>query len=483
MEKQTDRVLSNSLSIYAGRIINLVFNFFIYLYLANYLGAEVFGRFSTAIAYIGVFDILANFGLNQIAVREIAREREDQGGILGSAILLKVILTVSSILLLLAIMPLMGYSAETLMVIAIISFNFLISSKLSSTRTILESIFQAKLRMGFPILCNIVDNGVFAILLYIGISRFHVGLTGTAIIYTLCNLPGTLMLLRGFWLSSKPRLHFYWQTSRYLLRECLPLAAYIFFSVLTTRIDVLILSWIRGEEVVGLYAAATRLVYPLTFLSTSLTISLFPLLARHHADDRAAFSRLARLGAKYVYLIGVIVVVPCAFAASSIIHTLYVAEYAPAAPAFQLLILSLGLGFLNFYFVDLLITAHQQKWATVALAVSLLLNVGLNLWLIPSMGIVGAAHAKLWSSVASVVLLYAVLHRVLKLESLLEFRLLPATLVFIGSQWLLLRLGLIWRLSLSVFIFIFIFILFKVFHYEERNYFLTLFRLNRTRSS
>jgi len=477
MESTSSRVLSNSLFIYAGRVANLVINFFIFVYLANYLGESAFGRLSIAIAYVGTFDIIANFGLNQILVRELSGGRMAQGALLGNAILFKLVLTLLAILVALALLPLMSYPAEVMTIICIIAVDLLISSKLSSTRTIFESIFQAKLRMAFPIACNMLDNLIFAGLILTAVFFFRIGLMTVAVLYVVCYLPGTIWLIWRFLRTHEVAWKPQGEILKELLRETLPLAFYLFFSILTTKIDVLMLSWMRNEAEVGIYAAATRLVYPLSFLSTSLTISLFPLLAKYYGMNDGRFADLARRGAKYVFIIALFVSGVLTFAADPIIHILYVPAYAACIPAFRVLLLSLGFSFICFFFIDILITARRQKMVTAAMAVSFVINVLLNLLLIPRMGILGAGYAKLASSAAAWFLLYLVLHFQLKIDHLLEWpRLLLLTAALLGTQWLMSGVNLIVHLIISLITFLAFLWFFGIFRYEEKEYFINLVR-------
>ncbi len=474
------RILENSIFIYIGRIFHLFFNFFIHLFLANYFGEIAFGRLSIAIAYIGTFDTIADFGLNQIIVREISKHPDKEGDLLGTGIIFKFLLSWTAIVSLLLIMPFMGYNPETLILIAIISINFFISTKISSTRTVFESVFQARLRMGVPVLCFIIDDLLFAILILLFVRFFYLDLITTAILYVVCNLPGTIILVTRFFKLVKITLQPQWQTMRYLFRECLPVAGLLLFSILTTKIDVLMLSWMKGEAEVGLYSAATRLVYPLSFLSTPLTMSLFPLLAQYYATSKEQFGKFARLGTKYVLLIGLLISVPLAFAADKIIGTFYIASYAPSAPAFQWLTVALGFMYLNFYFIDIFINAGKQKMVTFIMAVSLVVNVALNIWLIPKLSFIGAAFAKLASTVLAFILLYFLLKYILNLSRLIEYvKMVSLALLFIAAQFLFKPLGLTWNLLAAFVIFMVLLIVLRVFHYEERKYFLTLFRLDR----
>jgi O-antigen/teichoic acid export membrane protein len=475
MEVTNSRVISNSLFIYAGRVINLIFSFFIFVFLANYLGESAFGRLSIAIAYVGTFDIIANFGLNQILVRELSGERTHKSRLLGSGLFVKIMITLVAVLASLAILPLMGYPDETITIVWITSINLLISSKLSSTRTVFESIFQAQLRMAFPILCNLLDNLIFALLVLAFAHFFKVGLLGMAIIYTVCNIPGTVWLIRRFLRTHDVVWRPDWPLVKELLRETLPLAAYLFFSILTTKIDVLMLSWMREEAEVGQYAAATRLVYPLSFLSTSLTISLFPLLSKYYELKSDKFAEIARQGTRYVSIIALLVSGILFFAAGPIIHMLYVSAYAACIPAFRILLLSLGFSFLNFYFIDILISARRQKLVTASMAVTFIVNALLNLLLIPEMGILGAGYAKLASTAVALIMLLAVLHFQLRIRPILNLpRFLFLTAFLVPTLWLLKGLNLIFYLCFSFLIFMALLWFLGIFTYEEKKYFVNL---------
>ncbi len=475
MEAPDSRIVNNSLFIYAGRVVNLVFNFFIFVYLANYLGESAFGRFSIAITYVGTFDIIANFGLNQILVRELAGGRIEKSRLLGNGILLKGVITLLAVAAALVILPFMAYPRETMVVVWIILVNLIISSKLSSTRTVFESIFQAQLRMAFPILCNILDNLLFALLIFLAARFFNTGLMGMALIYGVCNLPGTFWLVVKFLRTNKVAWQPQWPVLRELLRESLPLAIYLFFSILTTKMDVLMLSWMRDEAEVGQYAAATRLVYPLSFLSTSLTISLFPLLSQSFQDQKEKFVQLCRRGSKYVFLIGLFTSGVLAFAADPIIRVLYVPGYAACIPAFRILLISLGFSFLNFYFIDILISARRQKLATGVMAIAFVVNLLLNLFLIPSLGIAGAGYAKLGSTVAAFLCLFIVIRWQFKISRLLPYtRIIPLTAALILILALIQKMNLVIYLLLSVVIFVFFLRLFSIFTYEERENFTNL---------
>lgn len=476
----SNKVAANSFFIYFGRVANLTITFFVFIHLANYMGEESFGRLSLAIAYVGVFDIVANFGLNQILVREIATGRLGSPSLLGTGILAKVALTITSVVLACATAILFSYPKETLAAIWIISLNLLISSKLSSTRTIFESIFQAKLQMVYPVMYNLLDGVLFAGLVYFSTYKYHIGLTGIALIYTLCNLPGAVLLLIRFLKSAQISFSGSLREAKHLLIEASPLAAYLLFSILSTKMDVLLLSWMKSESEVGFYSAATRLVYPLTFLSTSFSISLFPILSQYFVENRPRFVQTLRTGFKYISLLGVLVSISFAFNSSKIISTLYIPSYAPCIPSFAVLILALSLTFLNFFFLDIFIAARQQKAATVITAVAFIINIGVNLFFIPRFSILGASYARLISGVVGVLMFVWLTKSRLKVAEIIPFgKLLPMILLMAAMQLVLKPLSLSLSLASSLACFIFLIWILKVLNQEEKDYILNLLKIRR----
>ncbi|MBK6679662.1 MAG: oligosaccharide flippase family protein [Ignavibacteriales bacterium] len=67
------------------------FSFFIGIFLVRYLGPDQFGILSYAVSFALLFASLANFGLDNILVRELVKFPEEQNTILGSAFMLRVV--------------------------------------------------------------------------------------------------------------------------------------------------------------------------------------------------------------------------------------------------------------------------------------------------------------------------------------------------------------------------------------------------------
>jgi len=417
MDDMTGRVAQNSFFLYTGKVVNLMINFVIFVFLANYFGEVAFGRLSFAITFIGFFDIIANFGLNSIVVREIAVGRYQERELLGSGILLRVALSVVAIIFSVVVINIMRYPNETSRVVAIISINLLISTKLSSVRSILETFFLAKLRMASPTLYSIIDSLVLGALI-LWFAQRGLTLTKVAVIYTACNVPGAILLLWKFTQRTTVELAPRLEVVKYLANQALPLCAFVAFSTLNTKADILLLSLLKGDADVGFYSVSTRLVLPFLFLSTSISMSLFPLLSSRFGYVQEEFLKIVRIGTKLIGLLSVYLAITCIAFSDDIFRILYVSSYAVSISTFRILVLAMSLLFLNFFFVDVLIAARQQKIPSIILLLVLIFNIGTNIILISRFGFIGAAHTRLLSSLLAFILLFGTLRLKLELHGL-----------------------------------------------------------------
>ncbi len=98
------KIAKNTLVLLISQIINYVLAFFYMIYIARYLGAEGFGILSFALAFTGIFSILADLGLNTLTVREIARDTSLTSKYFSNTLIIKIILSTFTFLLIAVIM-------------------------------------------------------------------------------------------------------------------------------------------------------------------------------------------------------------------------------------------------------------------------------------------------------------------------------------------------------------------------------------------
>ena len=296
--KLTFRVINNSAAFIGGDLIYHFVNFLAGILIARSLGTEVYGQFSFIFVYLSFFEILTQFGLNSVLTRRLAQTKEDAPQLLGNALLLRLALIIASLPLALLVIRGMGYPVSVQQGVFLASFQLFLA-----LRSIYETIFRVNLSMIYPALWN----GLRA-LLNLSLVGAAVYLHPSIFIFILAYLVSGLAAFAGLALFSRNfiRITFRpdWQLIRCLIKDSVPLLVAGYLTLLYCRIDVLMLSKMKGFAEIGYYSVATRLTEPLDMIAGSLTISLLPLLSRAFKEERGDFDEFSSKAFLGLLLVG-----------------------------------------------------------------------------------------------------------------------------------------------------------------------------------
>ncbi|MEK7728303.1 MAG: oligosaccharide flippase family protein, partial [candidate division KSB1 bacterium] len=109
------------MAVLVGQALTMLANLGVTVLLARYCGKENFGIFSYALAYVGFFAVLIDFGMQAILIREISSRRWPLAEILGNALRIKAVLFLVVVVLMVATAWIVGYSDKLVCVIAILA--------------------------------------------------------------------------------------------------------------------------------------------------------------------------------------------------------------------------------------------------------------------------------------------------------------------------------------------------------------------------
>lgn len=197
----------------------------------------------------------------------------------------------------------------------------------------------------------------------------------------------------------RPGMHAATAVSLGTLREHLGYGfkAYVaaFFAFTVIRADVLLCSYLLGDEPTGIYsisASMAEMVYMLPVVAGTIA---FPRLAA--TEDRVERLAKATSAAKWVALATVLTAAVAGIVARPVVGLLYGEAFLPAVEPFLWLLPGIVFLGVNTIFMNYFAAEGMPPIAIWSPGVASVLNIGLNLWLLPQIGIVGAAMA---SSVA-----------------------------------------------------------------------------------
>jgi O-antigen/teichoic acid export membrane protein len=172
-----------------------------------------------------------------------------------------------------------------------------------------------------------------------------------------------------------------------------------------------LLSFLSSAGEVGRYGVAYRVLEALTVAPIYLMSTLFPEIARQKPRS-ARLNEIVQGAFSSVALAAVPVVIVFAIFAEEIVAVAGGPAYLDAAPVLQLLVVAVALLFVNTVFFQSLVALNRQGKLFLLLLVVLVLNVALNVALIPPLGATGAAIALVISEAAALALAFGVFREV-----------------------------------------------------------------------
>jgi O-antigen/teichoic acid export membrane protein len=412
-------LVRNSGFLFLNGIVTNILSFFALLYIARYLGPEKYGMYTFAFAFIYFFSFIPDMGIHQILVREAAKEPEKAGKLIGNGTIMQICLSLVALFLAFVLINVINFPPSTKSALYIASLGLLITGTGAY-----GIIYEAKLRMEYSLLFNLANRIVFLIFIFLAIANnmeLNVFIFASVLATFIHNLLMILFAKKLVNVSFDVDI----SLMKQLVKEAIPIAIASVFTVIYFRIDVLMLSFLRGDTEVGFYSAAYRLTEALVFLPTVITTSTFPLMSKYYKDSFDSFSFAYTRTFKYLFATGLLIAVLVTFASDKIIFIVYGLEYQSSAIALQILIWSTAIMFITTLISTTCVSSGNQQIVSKRAILAALLNVILNLILIPWIGYIGAAIATVLSTFGAMMFSLAWIRKNLLHENLLKGAISP----------------------------------------------------------
>jgi len=395
------RIAKNTAILLAANIISRVISFFYVMYTARYLGAEGFGILSFALAFTGIFGVFADLGLKTLTVRDVARDKSLAGKYLRNIIAIKIFLVIITFGLIVITIYLLGYPKQTIKVVYFIALSVIFNA----FSGMYYSIFQAYEKMEYQSLGNILSN----ILIFLGFL-FAISQGFSVIVFASIYFLVSIIIF-GYTLfiyEQKfilPKIEFDWEFWKAKIKEALPFGLTGTFITIYLWMDSVMLSFVKGEEVVGWYNAAYKLILTLLFIPGIINTAIFPSMSRFYISSQNSLKLIHEKYFKFMLVIGIPIGIGTTFLADRIILLIYGEDFIPTIIILKILIWSLVLIFFRTSFDRLFESIGKQIIVSEAFGIGVILNLILNLTLIPKYSYIGAAVATVITDLVIFILL------------------------------------------------------------------------------
>lgn len=374
-------------------MISLVFGFFYFVYMARYLGAEDLGIWSFALSFTAIIGLLGDLGLNSLMIREVSRNQSLAPKYLGNISIIKILLAILTFVVVVATTDILDYSERTIEIVYLITLSTIATN---FTQTF-NSVFQAFERFEYLSVGVILNSTLMLIGVFFAIKQ-DFSLIYFAFIYLIVNI---IFLLYSsifcLWKFTFPSLKIDWVFWKQTISESIPFWLNSVFVLIYFKIDMVMLSTMNGDTVVGWYSASYRLIDALGFIPAVFMSTMYPVFSKFYVSSKDSLKFAFKKSFKFLTIIAIPIGIGTTLLAENIIVLIYGAGYSPSILALQILIWASVLSFINYTPATYLSTTDKQRSLMIFTLMGAVLNIVLNFGLIPLFSYKGAAIATVFT--------------------------------------------------------------------------------------
>ena len=391
-----NRIFKNTSSLFSAHLIGRLGSLVITLWLMpRYFSESELGGYFVAIALTNLIGTLTELGLQNPLIREMTLHLQETRHYLGNALIVRIILSIVAY----NIMIISGINLYPPIIVKMIVFLGL-AEIVNSLAQLYRCVFRAHEEMKYEAFTVIAERGAFLIIGGGAILRGYGLIPVCQVMFAASCI--NLILSVGFTRFRFTQLRFQpsRETVKVLMQQALPFAVGNLFNLLYFRVDAIMLSKlsIEGVDANTWYGLAYTIVNAFTILPGAFMMgAMFPVLSRAWEREKGRFPGAYSLGMRWMVLSGFPLAVGLSTLSSEITAVLFPTytpnEVVKISAALQWLSWAGGLIFLTTAVQAVLRATDKRSAFSVLMGTTALLNICLNLYLIPHFSHTGAAIA------------------------------------------------------------------------------------------
>ena len=395
------KVAYNTIAQVIGRILTTIVSLTMVTLLNTGLMPERWGVYVAVTTYLGFFSVLADMGINTLYLRELSRYPDESESITGRFMGFRTVtalVVLGAAPLIAMLVPAYQHYLIPICIVAVTQFLLVFNQ-------MYVSVMQARLLMGWAAATDFLGRVVTLIGVYLTFRyapsevRLEWALIAAAVGSALNTLASWVYARR---LTRIP-LYFEWRAWPKIFMQVLPMGALAVLGMIHFKADSVILTLYKPTVDVGIYGNAYKIVEILITLPAMFVGGLFPEMNRAMMHQRERMGTLMQKAFDLLLFSVVPMIMLVIFLAPEIIGVLTRYNVMESAGALRVLALAMVPWFLGTLMAHALLASDQQKRLSIVQLGSVVLNISLNLWLIPLYSYHGAAWTTLTSEAFTVI--------------------------------------------------------------------------------
>ncbi len=363
----------NTLYQLIGKGVSLFLGLYITAFISQSISVQDYGRYVLVVSLVIQIAAISEWGTGFIAVRASSQSLYSKADLFFNLLLSRLVLSTlgMTILLILSFFHTFNIPSSALAIASLIIIPL-------GIKNVVNSYFQSITNFRITSLIEILSNVLYALLLF-AYSRHTINLnfpiTALAISTLVASLTGFVLLLRSQSLNHQIKPHII----KYLFFNAIPVGGQLLLFNIYNRLDLYLLQHFQSEVAVARYGLAYKLYENSILIAAYFMNSLFP------AISSATLSNLRHLyhrSLKTLLVLGVVISISM-FIFAPLVISIINPEYSDSISPLRILSLGLVFTYLNHATGYTLTAINRQHYLFLIALVGLLINVSLNLFLIP----------------------------------------------------------------------------------------------------
>ncbi|MFO7630943.1 MAG: flippase [Caldilinea sp.] len=352
------RVLINTGALTSASLWRIAISFVLQVLIARRLGVEGLGHYTIALAYLNVSQVITELGLPMLLVRDLAQNPTQRRAYFRWLLGIQIFTSILTWLALIGLSSALPFAPVTAASLWLVGASLPFYAVTSAAHTLFQAGERMELVMGVEVTINTLILLVSLGVLWMGgdeLALIAVIIVTQALSATICViLLARSRLLTGLQEPVAVDLHA-------LLRQTMPFFGLSLSDVLLQRLDILLLGFIAGPAVTGIYSAAYNIVRVLMKLIQSFLRALYPTLSRFQRHSTERYTRLRSLSLRF----GMIAVLPAASisfgVAPEMLRLMFGGDYSASVEVYRILIWAAPLFLIEVYAITVLMIEHQLR--------------------------------------------------------------------------------------------------------------------------
>jgi O-antigen/teichoic acid export membrane protein len=388
-----------SLLILLNLLIKPIWFFGIEVGVQNRVGEEIYGFYFSLFNFAFILNMLLDVGINNYNNRTIARDHSLLKVQLAAIIPLKIFLSLIYASVVLVSGKVLGYSHEQFQMLWVLVLNQFLASFILFFRTNISGLQMYRTDS----LLSVMDRSLMILftgfLLWGNLTRkpfqieWFVYAQTLSYTLTLITSAGIVRIRSGSFIR-----YLNLSASLRILRSSYPFALLILLMALFNRVDSVMLERLLadGREQAGIYAQSFRIFEASTQFSLLFAMLLLPMFSRM-IQLKQDVNELIRIALPMLLVAGISVAIISNLYKFEIIDLLYHSHKQYSSTIFGILMFGFLCVSLSYLYGTLLTANHNLRQLNIVAAITVIINIGFNLFLIPKYQALGAAISSLIS--------------------------------------------------------------------------------------